>query len=123
MCYVHELNSILLFLQVQSSIFYNRGCTEDALQECARESAEGVKLQRAMIVTDKSMGTLGYVDRVKATLVKMGFSVSVFDDIHPDPDMDCIRKGVEACNQFHPDLMICLGGGSPMDAGKFIRVL
>lgn len=64
---------------------------------------------------------LGYVDRVKETLVNEGFLVAIFDDVNPDPDMDTVRKGVAACNQFHPDLIICLGGGSPMDAGKFIR--
>jgi len=49
--------------------------------------------------------------------------VEVFVDTHADPDMECVRKGVEACKRFKPDLMICLGGGSPMDAGKFIRAL
>jgi len=65
----------------------------------------------------------GYVDRVSKVLRDQGFTVDVFVDTHPDPDMACIRKGVEACNRFKPDLMVCLGGGSPIDAGKFIRAL
>jgi Alcohol dehydrogenase, class IV len=65
----------------------------------------------------------GYVDRVVKVLKDQGFEVDIFVDTHADPDMECIRKGVEACNRFKPDLMICLGGGSPMDAGKFIRAL
>jgi acetaldehyde dehydrogenase / alcohol dehydrogenase len=51
-----------------------------------------------------------------------GYLTHIFSDINPDPDMLCIRKGVEECELFQPDMMICLGGGSPMDAGKFIRV-
>ena len=66
---------------------------------------------------------IGYIDRVTKVLKAQGFEVEVFIDTHVDPDMECIRKGVEACNRFKPDLMICLGGGSPMDAGKFIRAL
>ena len=80
-------------------------------------------MSRCMIVTDKVMDSLGNVDRVKRGLVQHGFTVSVFDDVNPDPDMDTIRNGVQACQQFKPDMMVCLGGGSPMDAGKFIRAL
>ncbi len=65
----------------------------------------------------------GYVDRVEKCLRAQNFEVEVFVDTHADPDMECIRNGVEACNRFKPDLMICLGGGSPIDAGKFIRAL
>ena len=57
------------------------------------------------------------------SLKNQGFEVEVFVDTHADPDMNCIRKGVAVCEQFKPDVMICLGGGSPMDAGKFIRAL
>lgn len=66
---------------------------------------------------------LGYVDRVTRVLKEQGFEVDVFVDTHADPDMECIRKGVEACKKFKPDLMICLGGGSPIDAGKCIRLM
>ena len=57
-------------------------------------------MSRCMIVTDKVMDSLGYVDRVKRGLVQHGFTVSVFDDVNPDPDMDTIRNGVQACQQF-----------------------
>jgi acetaldehyde dehydrogenase / alcohol dehydrogenase len=49
--------------------------------------------------------------------------VTIFDDVNPDPDMATVRKGVLCCQQCKPDILVCLGGGSPMDAGKFIRVL
>ena len=104
-------------------LYYNRGCLEEALNDCARTLREGVRLSRAIIITDKVMGSMGYVDRLKTALVSKGFEVAEFSDVNPDPDMATVRKGIEACEQFKPDLMVCLGGGSPMDAGKFIRVL
>ena len=104
-------------------IYYNRGCLEEALSDCSRQMKDGRRLQRCIIVTDKVMGIMGYVDRLKEALVKYGFTVTVFDDVNPDPDMATVRKGIEACKQFDPDIMVCLGGGSPMDAGKFIRAL
>lgn len=104
-------------------IYYNRGCLEEALSDCARPMKDGERMSRAIIVTDKVMGFLGYVERVKKTLIEKGFMVSIFDDVNPDPDMATVRRGIEACKQFMPDIMICLGGGSPMDAGKFIRAL
>ena len=104
-------------------IYYNRGCLEEALSDCARAMKTGQVLQRCIIVTDKVMGYMGYVDRVKEALISKGFVVTVFDDVNPDPDMATVRNGIRACQQFKPDLMVCIGGGSPMDAGKFIRAL
>mmetsp|Transcript_34399 Transcript_34399/g.58271 ORF Transcript_34399/g.58271 Transcript_34399/m.58271 type:complete len:882 (+) Transcript_34399:30-2675(+) len=103
-------------------IYFNRNCLEDALRDVSNKYADGTKDQRAIIITDEVMGSLGYVERVKRCLKDKGFVVSVFDDVHPDPDIMTVRKGVKACEAFRPDLMVCLGGGSPMDAGKYIRV-
>eukprot|EP01025_Chloroclados_australasicus_P011779 TRINITY_DN1521_c1_g3_i1.p1 TRINITY_DN1521_c1_g3~~TRINITY_DN1521_c1_g3_i1.p1 ORF type:complete len:930 (+),score=76.23 TRINITY_DN1521_c1_g3_i1:144-2933(+) len=103
-------------------IYFNRNCLEDALRDTSRYYADGRRAQKALIVTDTIMEKLGYVDRVAKTLKQQGFAVQIFDDIKPDPDIETVRKGVQACEAFKPDLMVCLGGGSPMDAGKFIRV-
>eukprot|EP00600_Ochromonadales_sp_CCMP1393_P006771 CAMPEP_0174966754 /NCGR_PEP_ID=MMETSP0004_2-20121128/7206_1 /TAXON_ID=420556 /ORGANISM="Ochromonas sp., Strain CCMP1393" /LENGTH=871 /DNA_ID=CAMNT_0016215815 /DNA_START=175 /DNA_END=2790 /DNA_ORIENTATION=- len=102
------------------ALYFNRNCTEEALNDLV-EKHEG--LSRALIVTDKMMSELGHVQMLRKMLEQRGFFVDVFDDINPDPDMDCVRAGVKVCESHRPDVMVCLGGGSPLDAGKFIRVL
>ena len=103
--------------KIPSSVYFNRNCTEEALKDLGTEN-----LKRALIVTDKVMKQFGHVNRIEQALHENGFQTTVFDDVLPDPNMECIRAGVKICHQFKPDTIICLGGGSPMDAGKFIRV-
>jgi acetaldehyde dehydrogenase / alcohol dehydrogenase len=106
------------------AIYFNRNCMEEALNDLATaKGGKGERLHRALIVTDTKMVEMGFVARLQTALEQRGFICSVFDAVAPDPDMHCIREGVSACQSFKPDTMVCLGGGSPMDAGKFIRVL
>jgi len=106
------------WFKIPPKIYYNRNCLEDALNDLAEEK----DIKRAIIVTDRAMRDLGYVTRLSNALEERGFAVHIFDDVSPDPDMNCVRAGIKACERFNPDVMICFGGGSPMDAGKFIRV-
>ena len=106
------------WFKLPPKIYFNRNCLEDALNDLSEDKT----LKRALVVTDKPMVDMGYVGRLVRALEDRGYATHVFSGISPDPDMDCVRKGVEECHQFQPDMMICLGGGSPMDAGKFIRV-
>jgi len=103
-------------------VFFNRGCLEEAVQSCAKLDEYGNRTKRAMVVTDKGMVQCGHVDRLTAALKALDYVIDVFDDVEPDPNMACIRAGVKACESFKPDIMFCIGGGSPIDAGKFIRV-
>ena len=77
-------------------------------------------ISRALIVADPMMVQLGYVDRVIYQLNKNPNKVSyeIFSEVEPDPDLTTVRKGSEAMNSFKPDVIIALGGGSAMDAGK-----
>jgi acetaldehyde dehydrogenase/alcohol dehydrogenase len=43
--------------------------------------------------------------------------------VKPDPDLTTIRKGLDLCNVFKPDVIIALGGGSPMDAAKMMWLM
>ena len=73
-----------------------------------------------MIVTDKSIEKLGFVQRVidQLNLRKNKVTIQVFSDVEPDPDITTVRRGVEVMRSFEPDTIIALGGGSPMDAAK-----
>jgi acetaldehyde dehydrogenase/alcohol dehydrogenase len=73
---------------------------------------------RAFIVTDPMMLKLGYVDRAIYQLNKKGFKVEIFSEVEPDPSVETVTKGVAAMNAFQPDVIIALGGGSPIDAAK-----
>ncbi|MBB5174681.1 acetaldehyde dehydrogenase/alcohol dehydrogenase [Texcoconibacillus texcoconensis] len=77
-------------------------------------------ISKAMIVTDKAMVDLGYVDRILYYLQKRSDNVryEIFSDIEPDPSIETVMKGTEMMNSFEPDVIITLGGGSPMDAAK-----
>ncbi|WP_066635571.1 bifunctional acetaldehyde-CoA/alcohol dehydrogenase [Desulfolucanica intricata] len=77
-------------------------------------------IERVVIVTDKIMVELGYVDKVMYHLNKRANKVvvDVFSEVEPDPSVDTVKKGVEMLKNFNPDTLIALGGGSAIDAAK-----
>ena len=77
-------------------------------------------ITKAFIVTDESMVKLGYVDKILYHLRKRHEYVhsEIFSEVEPDPSFETIKKGVAAMNSFQPDVIIALGGGSPIDAAK-----
>ncbi len=78
------------------------------------------EISRAFIVTDPSMVEFGYVDKILYHLRKREIyaHAEIFSEVEPDPSFDTIKKGVAAMNNFKPDVIIALGGGSAMDAAK-----
>ncbi|MDE6475530.1 MAG: bifunctional acetaldehyde-CoA/alcohol dehydrogenase [Erysipelotrichaceae bacterium] len=77
-------------------------------------------VHRVMIVTDRSMVDLGFVNKItdQLNLRDEPVSVQLFCDVEPDPDITTVKKGVEIMSTFCPDTIIALGGGSSMDAAK-----
>ncbi|AEG58904.1 bifunctional acetaldehyde-CoA/alcohol dehydrogenase [Desulforamulus ruminis] len=77
-------------------------------------------VERVLIVTDKVMADLGYVDKVIYHLRKRqnDVHIEVFDGVEPDPPMEVVAQGVERMKRFLPDTLIALGGGSAIDCAK-----
>lgn len=77
-------------------------------------------ISRAFIVADKDMVRLGYVDKVLYYLRKRPDYVhsEIFSDVKTEPSVEVVMKGVEAMANFHPDVIIAVGGGSVLDAAK-----
>jgi len=91
--------------------------------ESALSSLEEISMSRALIVTDQNLVQIGLVEPVLDQIKKTGCEVLIFDDVEPDPTVAAVELGKAAANDFKPDWIIGLGGGSPMDTAKAIWVL
>ena len=80
---------------------------------------KNLKGRKAMIcVGGGSMKRFGFLDRAKAYLEEAGMEVALFEGIESDPSVETVMKGAEAMQQFGPDWIVAIGGGSPIDAAK-----
>ena len=83
------------------------------------------EMEKAMIVTDRGMYNLGYVDKIEDVIKRRRNKVNVelFFDVEPDPSIETVNAGVELMRKFQPDTIIALGGGSSMDAAKVMWLM
>jgi acetaldehyde dehydrogenase/alcohol dehydrogenase len=106
----------MLWHKLPGSIYFRRGCISEALKEIAGK-------KRALVVTDNYLFRNGYADELIEQLKKLGLEVETFYQVQADPTLSTVRKCVEAANTFQPDVIVALGGGSPMDAAKIAWVM
>ncbi len=110
---IAERRENMLWFKIPPKVYIKPGCLPFALKELTDR-------KRAFIVTDKPLFDLGFADRITGVLEEMGIDYEIFYEVKPDPDITTINRGVEMMNAFRPDLIIALGGGSPMDAAKMM---
>ncbi|MGY1433545.1 iron-containing alcohol dehydrogenase [Streptomyces reniochalinae] len=78
---------------------------------------------RPLIVTDAFLVSTGLAEQTAALLRDAGCAPSVFSETIPDPTTDSLVKGLEAIRADDCDVLIGLGGGSPMDTAKALALL
>nr|WP_321980873.1 iron-containing alcohol dehydrogenase [uncultured Cohaesibacter sp.] len=71
-----------------------------------------------LVVTDQTMTALGITKKVKGILTSAGFCVDVFDRCEQEPTAASLTVGIEQILERQNDLIIALGGGSPIDSAK-----
>lgn len=77
---------------------------------------------RALLVTDPGVVQLGVAGEIASLLKDAGISVAIFDQVQPDPTDENVAAGVAALELHKADIVIALGGGSPIDAAKVIAI-
>ena len=78
-----------------------------------------IKGKKAILVLGGgSMKRFGFVDKVLGYLKEAGIETQLFENVEPDPSVETVMKGAAAMREFEPDLIIAMGGGSPIDAAK-----
>ncbi len=108
----------MLWHKLPKSIYFRRGSLPIALEEIASDGAK-----RAFIVTDRFLFNNGYADQVTRVLKARGVETEIFFEVEADPTLSIVRKGAAQMHSFKPDVIIALGGGSPMDAAKIMWVM
>ena len=106
----------MLWHKLPSSIYFRRGCLPIALEELSDK-------KRALIVTDKYLFNNGYCDETVKILKAQGLETEIFYEVEADPTLAIVKQGAKVAHSFQPDVIIALGGGSPMDAAKIIWVM
>ncbi len=113
---VAERRENMLWFKVPPKVYFKRGAIDLALREL-----QGKK--RAFIVTDRFLFNSGAVDSIVKVLDEVGIDHQIFFDVKPDPTLSTIHQAMEIIRPYEPDVIISLGGGSPMDAAKIMWLL
>lgn len=113
---VAERRENMLWFRIPPKVYFKRGATDLALREL-----KGKK--RAFIVTDRYLFNSGTVNTVTNVLEEIGIDFQIFFDVKPDPTISTINEALSMIRTYEPDVIIALGGGSPIDAAKIIWLM
>ena len=91
--------------------------------EGALDYLEQIEGKKAVIVMNgRVLKTNGVLDTIREKLKKNGIESTVFDGIEPEPSIQTVLRGAKVMQDFGPDWIVALGGGSAMDAAKAMWV-
>ena len=113
---VAERRENMLWFKVPPKIYFKRGATDLALREL-----KGKK--RAFIVTDRFLFDSGTIYSVTKVLEDINLDYQIFFDVKPDPTLSMINEALTMVKSYQPDVIIALGGGSPIDAAKILWLM
>lgn len=76
----------------------------------------------SIVVGGGSMKRFGFLDKIVSYLEEAGFATDIIDGVEPDPSVETVLNGAKKMEEFGPDVIVAVGGGSPIDAAKAMWV-
>ena len=116
---VAERRENMLWFRTPQKVYIKKGCLPVALDELKNYYGK----KRAFIVTDTFLFENGFTKPITDKLDEMGIIHQTFSNVAPDPTLASAKEGAMLMNEFKPDTIIALGGGSAMDAAKIMWVI
>jgi len=116
---VAERRENMLWFRAPEKVYFKKGCLDVALNELGTVLSK----KRAFIVTDTFLYKSGATKPIEKKLTELGITFKTFSNVEPDPTLACAEAGAAEMTAFEPDVIIAVGGGSAMDAGKIMWVL
>ncbi len=116
---VAERRQNMLWFRTPQKVYMKKGSLPVALEELKNYYNK----KKAFIVTDTFLFENGFTKPITEKLDELGIIHQTFSNVAPDPTLACAKEGATQMNEFKPDVIIALGGGSAMDAAKIMWVL
>ena len=116
---VAERRENMLWFRAPEKVYFKRGCLATALQEIKEVYGK----TKAFVVTDGFLYKSGMIGGVTQELDRLGVAHTEFYEVSPDPTLACAKEGARRMAAYEPDVIVAVGGGSPMDAAKVMWTL
>ncbi|PPA69152.1 iron-containing alcohol dehydrogenase [Jeotgalibacillus proteolyticus] len=100
---------------IPRDIFYGEGSIE------ALKDLEGQKA--TIVIGGESIKKSGYLNKIESILKEAGFKIQLIEGVENDPSVTTVLNGAKKMEEFQPDWIVAVGGGSPIDAAKSMWVL
>ncbi len=97
---------------------FGKGILPDIIPYIKREG-----LRHALVVSDKGLEKAGLLSHLCEALDGGGIRSTVYQDVEANPTVDNVKRGLAIYQEKNCDFLISLGGGSPTDCAKAIRVM
>ncbi|MBI3462650.1 MAG: iron-containing alcohol dehydrogenase, partial [Planctomycetes bacterium] len=104
--------------EIPGRVVIGGGVRREVAEQCLRLNA-----RRVLLVTDQGMRQLGTAGEIENLLAAAGIEVSVCDGVQPDPTDRNVLDGLAMLRRQDCQVVVALGGGSPIDAAKAISIL
>src|SRR5262245_42934254 len=104
--------------QLRPRVLYKPGLVNEVGQEVAQLGP-----RRALIVADEGVTRAGLLDRVLEGLAGAVELAGVFADVPSNSSIAVVEQGAEFARAQRADVLVALGGGSPIDTAKAMRIL
>ena len=98
--------------------YFGKGAREELAGEIRKRG-----FKKVFLVSDKSLVEAGVTAKVEEVLNKAGIPYELYDEIKPNPTIENVLHGVEACKNSKADLIVAVGGGSSIDTAKGISII
>src|SRR5688572_9167562 len=109
---------MVTFLNIPSTVVTGHSALNELSNQVRRLAASHV-----LLVTDKFMAQNGLADRVAQQMRSADIHVTIYSDVQPDPTVKNVLDGLEMFRASGAQIIVALGGGSPLDAAKAISIL
>ena len=98
--------------------YFGPGAIQDIVSE-----VQGRGCKKVLVVTDKDLMKFQVATKVTGLLDSYGIAYAVYDKIKPNPTIENVQEGVQACKDSGADILVAIGGGSAIDTSKAVAII